>query len=138
MAAALTGRLSAFLSANQCMPWQPGVVDCSIVLADWLIWLGCEDPASHLRGVYDSEEGFRQIIAEAGGLVPVVQRCVRDICNIVPAPVAGDIGVLGSAKNINRQFGAMYDGTRWLLRTSRGFEPVVAAPLAIWRLQCHS
>ena len=132
----LTGLIGEFLDANGRQPWQPGKVDCCIVLADWLIYQGQCDPASHLRGVYDSEDGFRRIIAEAGGLVSVVQFCVRDICIQVDKPAVGDIGVLGSPNNITRQFGALYDGEGWLLRTSRGFEPVSAKPLAIWRLTC--
>ncbi len=134
----LAGRIGEFIAANATLPWSPGKVDCCIVLADWLICQGQDDPASHLRGVYDDEAGFRRIIADAGDLVAVVQYCVRDICRRVETPRGGDIGVLGSAGNINRQFGALYDGHKWLVRTTRGFDPVCATPLAIWRLQCHS
>ena len=105
-----------------------------MVLADWAIWLGHDDPAPHLRGAYDSEDGFRAIIEEYGGAVPLVASCADPIGRRIDRPESGAIGVIGSPSNITRQFGAIHDGRRWLVRTARGFDPVVAAPLAIWRL----
>lgn len=105
-----------------------------MVLADWAIWLGHADPAGHLRNSYNSEDGFRAIIQSYGGVVPLVSSCADQIGRRIPRPEAGAIGVVGSRSNITRQFGAIHDGLTWLVRTARGFEPIVAAPLAIWRL----
>lgn len=98
------------------------------------MWLGHEDPARHLRGAYNSEDGFREIIAVHGGVVPLVASCADAIGERIDAPTAGAIGVIGARSNITRQFGAIYDDGRWIVRTARGFEPVTAPTLAIWRL----
>ncbi|MHC2297435.1 DUF6950 family protein [Rhizobium mongolense] len=98
-----TDDLAAFLADNNARPWRPGHVDCCIVLADWASWLGHEDPADHLRGMYDSDEGFRAIIAAHQGAVPVVQCCVAKVGGKPTSkPKRGDIGVIGSATNIDR------------------------------------
>ncbi|PKA40656.1 hypothetical protein CWR43_28180 [Rhizobium sullae] len=106
-----------------------------MVLADWAVWLGHEDPAAHLRGMYDTDEGFRAIIATAGGAVPVVQRCVSTTQGKpTTAPTRGDIGVIGSPTNIHRQFGAIHDGEGWLVRMHGGFGRMTAKTLAAWKI----
>ncbi|WP_183923038.1 DUF6950 family protein [Rhizobium mongolense] len=132
-------RLAAFLADNNARPWRPGKVDCCIVLADWAMRLGHDDPASHLRGTYDSEDGFKSIIAAHQGAVPTVQRCVAKIGGVLTTgPHRGDIGVIGSPSNIHRQFGAIHDGKSWLVRMHGGFGQMTARTLAAWRIACHS
>jgi hypothetical protein len=133
--AELVASLVSFLETNNALSWRAGTVDCCIVLADWAVALGHPDPASHLRGRYDSDDGFRQIIAAAGGAVPVVERCVKKIGGErVDRPLPGAIGVIGSPHNIERQWGAIFDGQRWLVRFSNGFAPMAASSLAIWKI----
>lgn len=99
------------------------------------MWLGYPDPASHLRGTYDTDEGFRSIIEKHRGVVPVVTGCVANIGGKpLSAATQGAVGVIGSAGNINRQWGAIFDGTNWLVRTRSGVCPISAAPLAIWEI----
>lgn len=127
--------LASFLAAHDAKPWKPGTVDCCLALASWAIWLGHRDPAPHLRGIYDSEDGFRAIISAAGGVVPVVARCADRIGGkIVTAPKAGAIGVIGSPHVHDRQFGAIFDGSRWRVRFIKGFGQMAARPLAIWEI----
>jgi len=127
--------LSEFLAPYSAKPWEPGKVDCCLFLASWAIWLGHRDPAEHLRGTYDSEEGFRRHIEAAGSVVSLVGVCADRICGKpVQKPACGDIGVIGSQKKIHRQFGAIFDGERWLVRFVNSVGPVAARPLAIWRL----
>lgn len=128
-------QLAAFIAANGARLWEPGKVDCCIVLADWSMWLGYEDPAPHLRGIYDSEDGFRAIIAARGGVVPVVATCAANI-GLKPTtrPRCGDIGVIGSHANIERQFGAIHDGSSWLIRMHGGFARMTARTLAAWSI----
>ena len=133
--AELVERLAAFTAANDVLPWNPGTVDCCIVLADWAIWLGHPDPAAHLRGAYDSDDGFRSIIDAAGGVVPIVARCVSNIGGVrIARPITGAVGVIGSPHNIQRQWGAIFDGRKWLVRFTNGFSPMAASPLAIWKI----
>ncbi|MGO6999020.1 DUF6950 family protein [Rhizobium leguminosarum] len=126
--------LADFVAAQNCRRWQPGVVDCSLALADWAIWLGRPDPAPHLRGRYDSEEGFRRIIETEGGLLPVIENCVARIGGRRGELTAGAIGVIGAKANISRQWGAIFDGRRWLVRFVDGFGSMTASALAVWEI----
>lgn len=126
-------KLGAFLAANGALPWLPGEVDCCMVLASWAIWLGHPDPASHLRGTYDTEDGFRAIIAAHRGVVPLVSSCLPATA-MPTAPHRGCIGVVGSRANIHRQFGAIHDGDGWLVRQRDGFARITARTLAAWKI----
>jgi len=128
--------LREFLRAYGEKPWRPGVdVDCCLFLASWALWLGHPDPAPHLRGTYDSDEGFRMIVSQAGGVVPLVSNCAALIGGRrVQRPTCGAIGVIGSPSNIHRQFGAIHNGERWLVRFRNSVGSMVATPLAIWKI----
>ena len=127
--------LAEFLAAYGRKPWAPGSVDCCMFLASWALWLGHSDPAQHLRGTYDSDDDFRQIIHAAGGVVPVVERCALAIGGKrLQRPMPGAIGVIGSRCNIDHQFGAIFDGACWNVRFINTIGPMAAAPLAIWSI----
>lgn len=129
----LAAIVSAFISAEKQKPWQPGHVDCCMVLANWAMWLGHADPAPHLRGHYHDEDGFRAIIAAHGGVVPLVASCVANLGGKrVQRPFCGAIGVLGSKTNPDRQFGAIHDGTSWRVRMINDYGTMCATPLAVW------
>lgn len=104
-------------------------------MAAWAVWLGYPDPARDWRGTYDSEDGFRAIIHKAGGVVPLIEACAATIrAKRVQQPSVGDTAVIGSATNIDRQFGAIFDGARWNVRFVNKIGPMAATPLAIWRI----
>lgn len=124
---------ASFASAYGEKPWRPGYVDCCLFLAAWAIWLGCPDPAQHLRGTYEDEAGFRAIIERAGSVTTVVARCAVSIhAKRLQRPLCGSIGVIGSQTNIHRQFGAIHDGEGWNVRFIHGIHRMIATPLAIW------
>lgn len=125
--------LAAFLAAERAKAWQPGQVDCCMVLANWAIFIGHDDPAPHLRGQYADEAGFRAIVAAHGGVVPLVGACVARIGGKrVQHPFAGAVGVIGSKWNSDRQFGAIHDGTSWRVRMINDYGTMCATPLAVW------
>lgn len=127
--------LAEFIRAYEEKPWDPGIVDCCLFLAAWAIWLGYNDPAWHLRCRYWDEKGFGKIIDEYNGLVPLVDGCVDIIAGQrVQSPICGDIGIIGSRWLVRRQYGAIYDGERWQVRAIKGVTPMIANPLAIWRI----
>lgn len=133
--AKLVTSLEEFLREDAAKPWRPGEVDCCMFLASWAMWLDHSDPACHLRGAYDNEAGFRAIIATAGGVVPVVAACIANIeGRPIDAPTTGAVGVIGSATNIRRQWGAIFDGRQWLVRAKTGILAFSAKPLAIWEI----
>jgi len=127
--------LAEFLSAYREKAWQPGKVDCCLFLAAWAIWLGYPDPAANLRGVYDSEAGFRAIVDRAGSVAALVGDCAQMIGGKrLQRPRCGAIGVIGAVGNIHRQFGAIHDGERWQVRFKTGVGRMTAASLAIWMI----
>lgn len=129
-------KLAAFLAWDAKREWSPGsVVDCCLALAEWAIWLGYPDPASHLRGAYTAGDGQVDILHSSGGALALVAQCAATI-DAVPLhkPSCGAIGVIGSEKCFTRQFGVIHDGAGWITRTKNGYERVVARPLAIWKI----
>jgi hypothetical protein len=125
--------LDFFIDRHSELDWKPGSVDCLLTLADWFVFRSFPDAAAHLRGTYCDEAGFRAIVARQGGAVATVEPCAAVIgLQRIETPRAGSIGVIGSVSNTNRQFGAIYDGSRWLTRADKGFLPLIAKPLAIW------
>ncbi len=128
--------LRAFLDAYEREPWTPGgKVDCCLIIAEWIKWLGFPDPASHLRGAYEMGQGQIDILTANGGAAAIIERCVRPLGAVqVREPRHGDFGAVGSAKNITRQFGVIHDGEGWLTRAPDGFKRITAKTLAVWRL----
>lgn len=129
-------RLRAFLDVYEQEPWTPGdKVDCCLIIAEWIKWLGLPDPAAQLRGTYEPGQGQLDILAAHGGAVNLIEACVLPIgAQHVDEAQAGDFGVVGSRTCSTRQFGAIHDGAGWLTRAPDGFKRIIARPLAIWRL----
>lgn len=128
--------LAAFLKAYEAEPWSPGErVDCCLVIAEWIRWMGYPDPAAHLRGAYGAGQGQLDILASGGGAVTLVESCVMPLGAVrVDKPGCGDFGVVGSRVKITRQFGVIHDGAGWLTRAPDGFKRITARTLAAWRL----
>ncbi|MCV3209598.1 hypothetical protein OHD62_17290 [Mesorhizobium sp. YC-39] len=131
--AALQLTLQAFLAHHGALPQVWGQVDCCLVLADWAVWLGNDDPAADLRGSYDSEEGCRAVVSAAGGLLPLVAGCAARAGWLEAEEQAiGVVGVIGSPAIVNRQWGAIWDGRHWLVRMADGFVSFTAKPFFVW------
>lgn len=136
-------RLEDFCDRTNGLPHVWGQSDCSLLIADWAIENGYPDSAAPLRGAYDSEETCRALLAAEGGLVAVVGDCA-DRIGLTPLhePEFGSVAVIGSATNPDRQWSAIWNGARWLVRwvsLRNGHEvpswsPFVAKPLGIWRV----
>lgn len=76
-------------------PMQWGVDDCSLILADWWVFCHGADPAAHLRGTYQTEEGKAGIVEAAGGLAALV------------SDVASHAGARRSAANADGDFAVL-------------------------------
>lgn len=70
-------RLAAFLDDLEARPFRFGRCDCLLALADWLVWQGRPDPAAHLRRRYRSHNGWKRIVADAGGAERLVGHLAR-------------------------------------------------------------
>lgn len=127
--------LGAFLAAQERKCWDPATLNCMLFPAAWAIWLGHRDPVEKWRGAFASEAEYLAIVKAAGGCVPLMAEAAARI-NGQPlsSPVCGSVGVVGSPTNLDRQFGAIFDGRRWLVRFTNRIGSMSARPLAIWSI----
>jgi hypothetical protein len=125
--------LAAFLAENAALPWGWGSVDCCMVLADWAQANGHGDLLAQYRGAYDDEAGCLAIVVERGGVLPIVgDGCARVGLTVTESRTPGVIAVIGSLTSPTRQWGAIWDGSRWLVRGADGFGPMTAPTLGMW------
>jgi hypothetical protein len=125
--------LAAFLAENGALPWAWGSVDCCMVLADWALTNGHNDLLAQYRGAYDDEAGCLAIVVERGGVLPIVgDGCARVGLTATNFRSAGVLAVIGSLTSPTRQWGAIWDGSRWLVRGVAGFGPMTAPTLGMW------
>jgi hypothetical protein len=132
-------RLEDFCECTNSQPFVWGQSDCSLLIADWAVENGHPDPAASWRGSYSTEDSCRALIAERGDLRTVVAACALSI-GLQPLyePEFGSIAVIGSETNPDRQWSAIWNGRRWLVKWASGdaarWTPFAAKPLGIWRI----
>lgn len=105
--------LAEFIAATRAEPFVWGKNDCALWCASAVAHVTGIDPAADLRGRYASRFECRQIIMDAGGLVPLIAPRMAGF-----APMTGDgVGVL----RIGRQTlcGLILEG-RAVMRLERG------------------
>ena len=87
--------MSAFLREQALRPFQWGVCDCCLFLADWIAYRDGIDPAWHLRGTYSTEREMRNLLKARGGIVEVVRSCAtRARLRETASPQLGDVGLV--------------------------------------------
>lgn len=124
-------RLEALLRQRWAQPFEWGVNDCWLFVADCILAQTGVDPATPLRGAYSSAMGAGRIVHGIGGLP-------RGVSSFLGAPLrspllacSGDIGHTGSGAL------ALCLGERWVSPGARGLVlmPMAAADTA-WRVGC--
>lgn len=125
--------LGEYLRAAARTPWQTRVHDCSAWPARWA-------GVAHRMPPYETDEEAEAIVAAAGGLVAMWERCIDDALARVDAPQAGDIGIIEAVgrDGTPSHVGAIYTGRRWAVVTPRGLAAVSVDAVAIWRAPCPS
>lgn len=109
-------RLERFADAST-VPFVWGQSDCALLIADWVLANGYADPAAHLRGTYDNEDACAAILEADGGLSTVVGACAHAAgLRPILEPAFGCVAVIGSKHNRNRQWAAIWQGHRWMVR----------------------
>jgi len=129
--------LDAFLAANGAKPWAWGVHDCCMVLADWLVENGHADPAASWREAYRTEAECKAIVQAHGGLVAIIDALAAAAAlEPLSVPVRGAVGVIDGCRGVfDQQWGALFDGRRWQVRSARGFVGfTVSRPVLAWRV----
>lgn len=89
----ITERLKRYFAEVGRRRWQPGVLDCAILVADWAVLRGRPDPIADLRGRYHSERQFMRIIRREGDLLACsATRLARSgLVQIDGVPQSGDV-----------------------------------------------
>lgn len=132
-------RFERFIAETNATPHVWGVSDCSLIVADWAEANGHPDPAVNWRGEYATEAECAALLDERGGLREVVLACART-AGLKPLhePEFGCVAVIGSVKAPTRQWSAIWNGHRWMVRwlanegpTWTGFS---APALGMWRV----
>jgi hypothetical protein len=134
-AVGMKAALASFLDAQERKIWDPATLNCMLFPAAWAIWLGHRDPVENWRGAFSNEAEYQAIVSAAGGCVPLMGAAVAKIeGRPLAVPVCGAVGIIGSPTNIQRQWGAVFDGNRWLVRFRDNVAPMTARTRAIWEI----
>lgn len=127
--------LPEFLDHASTTPFVWGGFDCCLFMADWVLDQRGIDPAPHLRGAYDTEEGCDALLARSGGLLAVVEDCAAR-AGLVRAiePLSGSVGliVVRIPGERHAMCGAICTGRRWAVLSPGGISAWPAEPVAMW------
>lgn len=84
--------LADYLASMRGRKWRPGVLDCGVFLADWVLQLAGVDPIADVRGTYSTERQFLRIVRGEGGFeAACAARLGRAGFIEAPWPAAGDV-----------------------------------------------
>lgn len=135
--------LDAFLETMAASPFEDGVADCGLTVADWVMEAtGYADPALAVRGRYRTALGRERMVRRAGGLVSLVGRCANHAgLSETPHATSGDIGVIRIGEQILAGICVITSPgwSRWALKTSSGLSVVRSDEvLRAWRVGCRT
>lgn len=126
--------LAAFLCQAAAAPHQWGEWDCAMTVANWARVLTGTDPAPHLRGTYHGIIGWRHIVEEAGGLVPLFDGIATGIGAVrIETPRPGDFGIV-RIEGLDDGTGAICTGMGWAMKLNRGLTIGPARHVAAWAI----
>lgn len=84
--------LPDYLASIRGKRWNPGTLDCSVFMADWLMKVCGRDPIADVRGTYSTERQFNRIVRREGGFVAA---CASRLAAIgmteTRSPKSGDV-----------------------------------------------
>lgn len=125
--------LKSFLREVAQRPFEWGVSDCELTLADWVLRVEGWDPAAGIRGTYDDEGGAAAVLSSAGGAVALITRQLGRSPCLHARP--GDIGLIEvTGVDGPRIVGAICTGSRWAAKSPRGLWIGRANGLTTWRI----
>jgi hypothetical protein len=88
----LSAALAEYLASLRRRRWQPGLLDCGVFMADWIVMICGRDPIADVRGTYSTERQFLRILRREGGFETATAARLAAIgFGEVVAPVPGDI-----------------------------------------------
>lgn len=106
-------------------PFQWGVRDCGLFLADWVSIARGIDPAARLRGTYSDDEGAVRAMGKRG-LPGIVMALARDAgLRRTQSPSPGTVAVLRGEKSA---VCAIYTARGWAVRDAKSIIVVPPGP----------
>lgn len=123
----MTETLGGYIQRTIDTPWEWGVCDCTMWVADWVLSQAGIDPAAALRGTYATEE--EAMALTASGLVAVVD--AQAALDRTDAPRPGDVGVITVSGN---EVAAILSDNGWAFRQFDGIGVIRTDPAAAWAL----
>lgn len=103
--------LTAFLKSKSGVPFQWGVADCCLFVADWVHEVNGTDPAADLRGTYATKTRAYRVMTQQGGLDQIM---TRSGWSKTTTPSEGDIGIIGDLPRLP----GIYVGPGWYFKSS--------------------
>lgn len=124
--------LGEYLRSEMQRPWEWGWADCCTFAADWVLSRTAIDPLLPWRGTYCDEAGAEDIIAQAGGLLPLVALGMDAIWQRRETPCDGMVGVITLPGETGEliDIAAIHTGKRWAMRSPRGIA-FLTQPMAV-------
>lgn len=132
-------KLMPFLDKAARRPFEWGVSDCMLELADWLDHACGSRLAEQWRGTYSSEAGAEAIFAPSGGLEPFIRAMAASL-GLAEAvePRFGDMALV-TVPGQEKPLGAiLMPSGRWRMKTATGVVLTRDVTiLAAWALPCR-
>jgi hypothetical protein len=127
--------LDDYLAASSRIPWRWGVMDCCQFGGGWVRSRLGRDPLVAFS--YKSLRDVHRIVAENGGLIPIIDRGMAAIgCGRTTEPDFGDVGaleVLGTQRITGYSVG-IFDGLYWITKEFDGLFYSKPESVIAWRV----
>lgn len=130
---AFVAGLAAHIRAGDETGFKPGVADCSLWVAEWVLKRTGVDLAVDFRGRYGSRAEYLRLLIPMGGLVRVAARRLASIGAEIIDPVEAVPGDIGIVPTTDGPALAIRGEGAWLCKTQNRLERAGAASFA-WRL----
>jgi hypothetical protein len=134
--------LQEYLDQVASVPWKWGIMDCTMMAANWVKHQRGVDPAAAFRGRYATQEEARLLIKEEGGYVPMI-RYSMDSAGLEETftPDDGDVGIImvdvGEYMNempVCGSISAIRCGGLWVARAAFGIRAGNFPHVAAWKV----
>ena len=125
--------LTEFLrdGAGEAFAW--GRTDCALWACDWVIERMDVDPASHLRGTYNSEMSCGRVLVRHNGLLELATQCFDD-AGLVRTAQAG-VGDVGVVETVDKKIAMGIRTARgWAMKSPTGITIAPALQLRAWSI----
>lgn len=113
-------------------PMEPGVCDCSLWVADWVLTRTGVDPMLSFRGTYRTEAGALATAMRNGGVAVAANNAFSDMgLKRTKAPKSGDVGLIYTTEGL---LPAICTDDGWAIKAADGVWIVETKPATAWEV----